>query len=72
MKSKFISLTAILFAFALVAFSAPAVLAQEGELHVVDEVIAQVNDDVITLSMIKRQSKERIESLKQGGMTEQQ
>ena len=67
MRFKFISL-----AFALVAFIAPAVMAQEGELHVVDEVIAQVNDDVITLSMVKRQSKERIESLKQGGMPEQQ
>ncbi len=72
MKFKLISLAAILSAFALVAFSASAVLAQEGELHVVDEVIAQVNDDVITLSMVKRQAKERIESLKQGGMPEQQ
>jgi len=43
-----------------------SVLAQEGELQVVDEVIAQINDDVITLSMLKRESKERIETLKQG------
>lgn len=50
---------------------APA-LAQEGEMQVVDEVIAQVNDDVITLSMLKREAKERIEALKQNGMTEQQ
>lgn len=48
------------------------VVAQEGELQVVDEVIAQVNDDVITLSMLKRETKERIESLKQNGVTEQQ
>src|SRR5687768_15241622 len=47
-------------------------MAQEGELQVVDEVIAQVNDDVITLSMLKRESKERVESLKQAGMTEKQ
>jgi peptidyl-prolyl cis-trans isomerase SurA len=47
-------------------------MAQEGELQVVDEVIAQINDDVITLSMLKRESKERIETLKQGGMSEQQ
>jgi parvulin-like peptidyl-prolyl isomerase len=46
--------------------------AQEGEMHVVDEVIAQVNDDVITLSMLKRETKERIDTLKQNGMTEQQ
>ena len=41
-------------------------------MTVVDEVIAQVNDDVITLSMLKRETKERIEALKQNGMTEQQ
>jgi parvulin-like peptidyl-prolyl isomerase len=46
--------------------------AQEGETQVVDEVIAQVNDDVITLSMLKRETQERIEALKQQGMTEQQ
>jgi len=45
--------------------------AQEGELQVVDEVIAQVNDDIITLSMLKRQQKERIETLKQTGTPEQ-
>jgi peptidyl-prolyl cis-trans isomerase SurA len=44
--------------------------AQEGELQVVDEVIAQINDDVITLSMLKRETKERIEALKQSGMSE--
>jgi peptidyl-prolyl cis-trans isomerase SurA len=46
--------------------------AQEGEVTVVDEVIAQVNDDVITLSMLKRETKERVEALVQRGMTEQQ
>src|SRR5678816_3716032 len=46
--------------------------AQEGEMQVVDEVIAQVNDEVITLSMLKRETKERIDALKQSGMTEQQ
>jgi peptidyl-prolyl cis-trans isomerase SurA len=33
-------------------------------------VIAQVNDEVITLSMLKRETKERIETLKQNGMPE--
>ncbi len=61
-----------LIVFALIGSSATPGFAQEGELHVVDEVIAQVNDEVITLSMLKRQSKERIETLKQSGMTEQQ
>jgi peptidyl-prolyl cis-trans isomerase SurA len=46
--------------------------AQEGDMQVVDEVIAQVNDDIITLSMLKREMKERVDSLKQNGMTEQQ
>jgi peptidyl-prolyl cis-trans isomerase SurA len=52
--------------------SAPAVFGQEGELQVVDEVIAQINEDVITLSMLKRETKERIEALKQSGVPEQQ
>ncbi len=73
MKSKFKSLTiASLFIFAILIFSPAPTFAQEGELQVVDEVIAQVNDDVITLSSLRRESKERIEALKQGGMTEQQ
>jgi len=46
--------------------------AQEGEPVVVDEVIAQVNDGVVTLSQLKREMKERIETLKQNGKTEQQ
>lgn len=73
MKSKFISLVlAGTLGVAILALAAPSALAQEGELQVVDEVIAQINDDVITLSMLKRESKERLESLKQGGMSEQQ
>ena len=63
--------------FVVVAFVAIAILpfnvfAQEGEMTVVDEVIVQVNDEVITLSMLKRESRERIEALKQNGMTQQQ
>ncbi|MDQ1707108.1 MAG: peptidyl-prolyl cis-trans isomerase SurA [Pyrinomonadaceae bacterium] len=69
MRSKFISLaTTGLFALALLASAPARAHAQESELQVVDEVIAQVNDDVITLSMLKRESKERIDSLKQSGM----
>jgi len=63
---------AIFFALIILTFSATSVFAQEGEMQVVDEVIAQVNDDVITLSMLKKETKERIEALKQSGMTEQQ
>lgn len=68
MKLKFLSITAVLFLF---VFGATA-FAQEGEMQVVDEVIAQVNDDVITLSMLKRETDARIEALKQSGMNEQQ
>jgi parvulin-like peptidyl-prolyl isomerase len=60
------------FVFAFLAVAPTSTFAQEGELQVVDEVIAQINDDVITLSMLKRESKERIETLKQSGMTPEQ
>ncbi|HVF22189.1 MAG TPA: SurA N-terminal domain-containing protein, partial [Pyrinomonadaceae bacterium] len=60
------------FAFAIILIFATNVFAQEGETTVVDEVVAQVNDDVITLSQLRRETKERIEALKQQGMTEQQ
>ena len=66
MKSKFTSLALTsVFVFAVMAFVPTSSFAQEGELQVVDEVIAQINDDVITLSMLKRESKERIDALKQ-------
>jgi peptidyl-prolyl cis-trans isomerase SurA len=68
-KSKLIIATLLLTAFVL----APSLArAQEGEPVVVDEVIAQVNDGVVTLSQLKREMKERIETLKQNGKTERQ
>lgn len=73
MKSKFISFAITgTFVFAILALLPSSTFAQEGELQVVDEVIAQINDDVITLSMLKRESKERIETLKQSGTSEQE
>jgi parvulin-like peptidyl-prolyl isomerase len=72
-KSKYISLAlTTTFLFVILASMPSATFAQEGELQVVDEVIAQINDDVITLSMLKRETKERIEALKQGGASEQE
>lgn len=72
-KSKFItSAIAGIFVLTILALAPSSTFAQEGELQVVDEVIAQINDDVITLSMLKRESKERIETLKQSGMTAEQ
>jgi peptidyl-prolyl cis-trans isomerase SurA len=67
-KVKYLAAAALI----VLTFAATSVFAQEGETVVVDEVIAQVNDDVITLSMLKKETKERIEALKQSGMTEQQ
>lgn len=71
MKSKFIrfAITSV-FLFAVLALMPLTTFAQEGELQVVDEVIAQINDDVITLSMLKRETKERVEALKQSGLSE--
>ncbi|HJY28146.1 MAG TPA: peptidyl-prolyl cis-trans isomerase [Pyrinomonadaceae bacterium] len=68
MKFKYLAPLAAL----LIVFSAMSAFAQEGEMQVVDEVIAQVNDEVITLSMLKRETQERINALKQNGKTEQQ
>ena len=70
-KLKYFTLAALLV-LSFFTLNSRDVFAQEGEMQVVDEVIAQVNDDVITLSMLKRESRERIEALKQTGMTEQQ
>jgi peptidyl-prolyl cis-trans isomerase SurA len=68
----FTSAGMFLIALAMLTLSPSRVFAQEGAMQVIDEVIVQVNDDVITLSMLKRETKERIEALKQSGMTEQQ
>ena len=70
-----LSSIAILFivAFAMVCSMASTIFAQEGEATVIDEVVAQVNDDVITLSMLKREIRERVEALMQEKkLTEQQ
>ena len=74
MRLKFFTFAGFVAFALLIITSAPVrVAAQEGEVTVVDEVVAQVNDDVITLSMLKRESKERVAALKQDGkMTEQQ
>jgi parvulin-like peptidyl-prolyl isomerase len=71
-KYKFLSLAMAGSLLLVVLGSAPALFGQEGELQVVDEVIAQINEDVLTLSVLKRETKERIEALKQSGVPEQQ
>ena len=47
--------------------TASAFAQEEGVPRVVDEVIAQVNDQVITLSMLRREMREATEALKQQG-----
>ena len=69
---KFKTLTAALTVIAAVFLMPAFAVAQEGEPVVVDEVIAQVNDGVVTLSQLKREMKERVQTLKQNGMPEQQ
>ena len=66
------SIIAALFLFAAIVFVPTSARAQEGEPVVVDEVIAQVNDGVVTLSQLKREMKERVETLKQNGMSAEQ
>jgi peptidyl-prolyl cis-trans isomerase SurA len=63
----------LVLALTFLGTSPSTAMAQEGEIQVIDEVIAQVNDDVITLSMLRRETRERINALMQERrMTEQQ
>ena len=59
----FLALTAVLLA------SASFASAQETQTKVIDEVVAVVNDGVITLSRIKREMKEAVDSFVQQGKT---
>lgn len=71
MRARRVAFNALL----LVTLLAPvaALRAQEeGVPRVIDEVIAQINADVITLSMLKREMGEATEALKARGMTDQQ
>jgi len=61
-----------IFIIAVLLISNPATLAQESEAKVVDEVVAQVNEGVITLSQINREMKDAIESFVKEGKTPEQ
>ena len=69
---KFVKLTLIAALVVIGAsFMSPTLVrAQEGEPVVIDEVIAQVNDGIVTLSQLKREMKERVAASVQGGMPE--
>lgn len=57
------------FTIAFIIFSSFTSFAQESQTTVIDEVVAQVNDTVITLSQIKREEKNAVASLVQEGKT---
>jgi len=56
---------------ALTIGSRTAALAQDGEPVVIDSVVAQVNGDIIMLSMLKREVKDAVDAFKQQGMSEE-
>lgn len=70
MKSKLTIATLLLMGGFIISPSLAR--GQEGEPVVVDEVIAQINDGVVTLSQLKREMKERVETMIQNGMSAQQ
>jgi len=56
-----------LFLFAFFMLTVSAVSAQESEDRVIDEVVAVVNDGVITLSKVKREMKDLVDGAVQQG-----
>lgn len=58
-----------IFLIAVLFFPVFSVFAQESEPVVVDEVVAQVNEGVVTLSRIKREMKDAIDALVRAGKT---
>ena len=62
----------IFLTIGLLLFSGLATFAQESEAKVVDEVIAQVNDGVITLSRIKKETKGVVDSYVEQGKTREE
>jgi len=62
----------VIFTIAFLFLMNFPVSAQESELKVVDEVVAQVNDGVITLSRVKREMEIVIDSLVAEGKTREQ
>ncbi|MGH9947731.1 MAG: peptidylprolyl isomerase [Pyrinomonadaceae bacterium] len=67
MESKIVKYLSTLFAVAIITVLPGFVSAQETETKVIDEVVAVVNEGVITLSKIKREMKNIVESEVQQG-----
>ncbi|HYJ46811.1 MAG TPA: peptidyl-prolyl cis-trans isomerase [Pyrinomonadaceae bacterium] len=71
MKSKLLIFAwTLLVAVVLTAGQGATALAQDGEPVVIDSVVAQVNGDIIMLSMLRREIKEAADAFKQQGMPE--
>ena len=64
---KFASLAAM-----AVLAAGSSVIAQETQTRVVDEVVAVINNDVITLSKVKREMKDAVEAFVQQGKTREE
>src|SRR4051812_27199177 len=62
----------LLICFAAALAMGTTAFAQETQTRVVDEVVAQVNDGVITLSRIKREIKDAVDSMVQQGKTKEE
>jgi peptidyl-prolyl cis-trans isomerase SurA len=63
---------ALAFTAFVLTFVVSSVSAQETQSKVVDEVVAQVNDGVITLSQIQRETKDAVDSLVHDGKTKEE
>ncbi|MGZ8842683.1 MAG: peptidylprolyl isomerase [Pyrinomonadaceae bacterium] len=76
MKSSVTKYVYLILLFAIasaIVMSKPSpARAQEGEPVVVDEVIAQVGDGIVTLSQLRREMRERVLTIMRNGKTEQQ
>ena len=71
MRARSVAFNALLLVSLLVPVAALRAQ-EEGVPRVIDEVIAQINADVITLSMLKREMAEAAEALKARGMPAEQ
>jgi peptidyl-prolyl cis-trans isomerase SurA len=70
-KSKLFTFTwALLVVAALSLGTRSVALAQDSEPVVIDSVVAQVNGDIIMLSMLRREIKDAVDAFKQQGLPE--
>jgi peptidyl-prolyl cis-trans isomerase SurA len=67
---KYIKFTS--FAIMALLAAGSSALAQETQTRVVDEVVAQVNNDVITLSRVKREMKDAVDTFVQQGKSREE